>query len=83
MSVDIVNEKKVLEILESNKDEISHYYFQLRSIEVFEFDTSLDDFKNLIHIVRWFNYAISQKFQITNFITLRIRCGFIKKHSFA
>lgn len=48
MSLDIVNEKKVLEILESNKDEISHYYFQLRNIEVFEFDTSLDDFKNLI-----------------------------------
>ena len=48
VNVDIITEKKVLEILESNKDEISHYYFQLRNIEVFEFDTSLDDFKNLI-----------------------------------
>ena len=48
MSVDIVNEKKVLEILESNKDKIIYYYFELRKIELFDFDTSLDDFKNLI-----------------------------------
>ena len=48
MRVDIVNEKKVLEILESNKDKIIYYYFELRKIELFDFDTSLDDFKNLI-----------------------------------
>lgn len=48
MSLDIVNEKKVFEIIENNRDEIRFYYFELRKIEVFDFDTSLEDFKNLI-----------------------------------
>lgn len=48
ISLNIINEKKVLDILENNKDKISHYYFELRKIELFDFDTSLDDFKYLI-----------------------------------
>lgn len=47
-TVDNVEGKHILEVLEKNKDEISHYYFELRKIEVFEFDTSLNEFTNLI-----------------------------------
>jgi hypothetical protein len=46
--VNFSNEKNILEILEKNKDKIRHYYFELRKIDVFEFDTSLNDFTNLI-----------------------------------
>jgi hypothetical protein len=44
----IIPEEKVLEIFENNKGEISYYYFELRNIELFDFDTSFDDFKDLI-----------------------------------
>ncbi|WP_026714772.1 hypothetical protein [Flavobacterium daejeonense] len=48
ISGDIANEKLILDILESNKDRIIYYYFELRRIELFDFDTTIDDFKNLI-----------------------------------
>lgn len=43
-----ISEKKIKDLLDSNKDIINHYYSQFRNIELFNDDTSLIDFQILI-----------------------------------
>ncbi|MBD0723843.1 hypothetical protein B6A10_01475 [Flavobacterium sp. L1I52] len=43
-----ISERKINELLDSNKDVINHYYKQFRKIDLFNDDTSLSDFQILI-----------------------------------
>ena len=43
-----ISEKKITDLLESNKDIVNYYYNQFRNIELFNDDISLSDFQFLI-----------------------------------